>query len=88
MNNTIIVQLFDHTDGTVRDLQLDLEISAIELFTALNSACGWGCDVQDNSVCYLSAENPIALLRGSASLRELGLRDGSIIHYTKRGEDA
>lgn len=87
MKDRIIVQLIDHTNGSQRDLSLDANISAYELFAGLNSALGWGCDVTDNSVCYLAAENPVALLRGSASLRELGLRDGSTLHYTGRGKD-
>ncbi len=86
MKDRIIVQLIDHTDNSSRDLSLDLNISAYELFVGLNTAFGWGCDAADNSVCYLASENPIALLRGSASLRELGLRDGSTLHYTGRGK--
>jgi uncharacterized ubiquitin-like protein YukD len=30
--------------------------------------------------CYLTAENPIALLRGNSKLSEYGLHDGSRIY--------
>ncbi len=32
---------------------------------------------------YLKAERPIALLRGERTLREYGIRDGSVINITR-----
>ena len=65
------------------DLDIPLDISAYELTQALNSAYQLGIDVSDIKKCYLKAENPIALLRGSQSLLDFGIRDGSIIIYSE-----
>ena len=42
-----------------------------------------GIRTEDLGQCYLSCENPVALLRGRRTLREIGLRDGSIVHFTR-----
>ena len=46
----------------------------------LNEGFDLGLDVSDLSRCFLRAENPIALLRGTRTLEEFGLRDGTVIH--------
>lgn len=83
MKNRVIVTLKDHRSGDIQDIEVDLDITAHELFVGLNTAFGWGCSVQDSNDCYLTAENPIALLRGSSLLRNFGLRDGTIIHFKR-----
>lgn len=65
------------------DLEVPLEITANELVAALNSAYDLGIDMTDIKNCYLKAENPIAFLRGNKTLRESGIRNGSIINYTE-----
>lgn len=65
------------------DLEVPLNISANELVLALNTAYDLGVDTTDIKNCYLKAENPIALLRGNKTLREFGIRNGSIVHYTE-----
>lgn len=69
--------------NTSVDLEVPLEISANELVTALNTAYDLGIDTTDIKNCYLKAEKPIALLRGNKTLREFGIRSGSIINYTE-----
>lgn len=69
--------------NTLVDLEVPLEISANELVTALNTAYELGIDMTDIKNCYLKAEKPIALLRGNKTLREFGIRSGSIINYTE-----
>lgn len=69
--------------NTSVDLEVPLEISANELVTALNTAYDLGIDMTDIKNCYLKAEKPIALLRGNKTLREFGIRSGSIINYTE-----
>lgn len=69
--------------GITVDLEVPLDISANELVLALNAAYELGIDTTDIKNCYLKAENPIALLRGNRTLREFGIRSGSIVHYTE-----
>ena len=83
MRNKIVVLLKDHRNNTERDIEVDLEITAYELFAGLNSAYGWNCNLQDSNECYLVAENPIVLLRGGAPLKSFGLRDGSVVHFIR-----
>ena len=65
------------------DLDIPLDISAYELTQAINSTYQLGINVSDVKKCYLKAEKPIALLRGSQSLKNFGIRDGSIIIYSE-----
>lgn len=83
MDNKVIVTLYEHYNNRRTDLELDLEITALELFNGLNEAFGWGSNPSDISDSYLAAENPIALLKGNKKLKEFGLRNGSIIHYVR-----
>lgn len=69
--------------NTSVDLEVPLDISANELVTALNTAYEIGIDTTDIKNCYLKAEKPVALLRGNRTLREFGIRNGSIINYTE-----
>ena len=81
MENTVQVLLIDHHSNRRIYLELELSMTAFELFTGLNNALGWGVDLQNSRSCYLSCENPTALLRGSHTLQEFGLRDGSTLQY-------
>lgn len=65
------------------DLDIPLNISAYELTQALNSIYHLGIDISDIKKCYLKAENPLVLLRGSQSLADFGIRDGSTIIYSE-----
>ena len=83
MDNKAVVTLIDHKNNKKTDLELDLEISALELFNGLNEAFQWGIDASDIETSYLAMENPIALLRGNKTLGEFGVRNGSVIHYIR-----
>lgn len=84
MKRETAVIIFHYTRGQIReDLEIPLDISANDLVFALNSAYDLGIDVTDIKNCFLKAENPIALLKGNRTLREFGLRNGSIINYTE-----
>lgn len=63
------------------DIEIPLDITARELVIGLNAAYELGIDTTDAKVCYLKAENPIALLRGNKLLSEYGLRNGSAIYF-------
>jgi len=79
-NNAIVTINFTKT-GQSRDLEIPLDISASELCSALYEKylpgqCG------DMQQYYLRTERPIALLRGERTLREYGIRDGTVINIT------
>ena len=63
------------------DIEIPLDITARELVIGLNAAYELGINTTDAKVCYLKAENPIALLRGNKLLSEYGLRNGSTIYF-------
>ena len=65
------------------DMEVPLEITANELVLALNTAYDLGIDTTDIKNCYLKSENPIALLRGNKTLKEFGIRNGSIVNFTE-----
>lgn len=65
------------------DLEVPLEITANELVLALNTAYDLGIDTTDIKNCNLKSENPIALLRGNKTLKEFGIRNGSIVNFTE-----
>lgn len=65
------------------DLEIPLDISANDLVNALNQAYDLGIDTDDVSNCYLKAENPIALLKGNKELSKFGVRNGTVINFTK-----
>lgn len=65
------------------DLEIPLDISANDLVAALNTAFDLGIDTRDIKNCYFQAERPIALLKGNKSLAEFGVRNGTIIYFTR-----
>lgn len=65
------------------DLEILLDISANDLVAALNTAFDLGIDTGDIKNCYFQAERPIALLKGNKSLAEFGVRNGTIIYFTR-----
>ncbi len=69
--------------GICADIELPLNITANDLVTALNEGYGLGIDVSDIKNCYLKAERPIELLRGSKTLGEFGVRNGTIVIFSE-----
>lgn len=65
------------------DLEIPLDISANDLVAALNTAFDLDIDTGDIKNCYFQAERPIALLKGNKSLAEFGVRNGTIIYFTR-----
>ena len=81
MEDRVTVRFVDEIRKIDVDLEVPLDISANEFVTAINSAYDLGIDTDDMKVCYLKSEEPIVLLKGSRTLREFGVRTGSIIRY-------
>lgn len=65
------------------DIDIPLDITANDFVVALNSAFELGIDTLYIKNCYLKSENPIALLRGSQTLKDYGIRNGSIIIFSE-----
>ena len=81
MSNSAIVTVNFIRAGQSRDLEIPLDISASELCSALFQR--YLPELHgDMRQYYLKAERPIALLRGERTLREYGIRDGSVINIT------
>ena len=70
---TAIIIFHIHKEHRTVDLEVPLDL------TALNEAYGLGVDLSDINNCYLKAQNPIMLLKGNRTLKEFGVRNGTII---------
>ena len=79
---TIIMLFINHKNNSQIDIEAPLNITASELIYGLNSGLSLAMNTEDIYQCHLSAENPIILIRGNKTLEEIGLHDGSVIHYT------
>ncbi len=80
---SIIIRFINVKLNKEVDLDIPINMTANELVIALNEAYKLDIDTNDLNKCYLQAENPIALLRGNRTLEEFGLRNGSIVYYTR-----
>ncbi len=80
--NNVIITINLVKEGIKRDLDVPLDISANDLCEALFERYIPLAQNDMNSY-YLKAEKPIALLRGERTLRDYGIRDGSIINITR-----
>lgn len=69
------------------DLEVPLDISANDLVLALNDAYDLGIQTDNIKNNYFQAERPIALLKGTKTLAEFGVRNGTILHFTEGGEN-
>lgn len=80
--NSAVITVKIIKSGTSHDIEVPLDISASELCEAIFSTYlpEKGTDAQKY---YLKSERPVALLRGEKTLREYGIRDGSVINITK-----
>ncbi len=81
MDETIIVQFISHRKRVNVDLEIPLDITANELIDALNKAYDLEIDTDNMKECYLKAEDPLILLKGSRQLKDFGIRTGTILRY-------
>ncbi len=82
ISNRVTITVNLNNIGESHDLEIPLDISASELCTALfemylPESLG---DVQNY---FLKMERPIALIRGDRTLRDYGVRNGSVINITR-----
>ena len=81
LKDRVIARFFAPAKNISCDIELPLDITANDLIVGLNKAYDLGIDISDMQQCYMSCENPVALLRGKRLLGEFGIRDGSLITY-------
>lgn len=80
--DTAIITVHILSTGLSMDIEVPLDISAGELCEAVYRTF-FPEESDDIQHYYLKAERPIMLLRGSKTLREFGVRDGSVINITR-----
>lgn len=81
--DTAIVRFQNIKKHQLVDLEIPLDISADDLVYALNEAYSLGIKQGTASAGFLVCEQPTVLIRGKYSLRELGVRDGSLLRFTQ-----
>ena len=84
MDRSKAIVIFLRTKQNISvDLEIPLHITCRELIEGLIEAYGLGIDLTNERECFLTAENPIVLLRGEETLAECGIRNGSTILFTR-----
>ena len=83
MDNSVVIIFNILKKNKSFDLEIPIDITANDLVVALNTAYELGIDTSDQKKCYLKAENPFALLKGSKKLSEFGIRNGTVINFTE-----
>jgi hypothetical protein len=80
MEDRAVVILRVHDGDIETDIDIPLDITAQEFLTGINTAYDLGIDVANAKSCHVHTENPIALIRGSKTLLESGVRNGTVIN--------
>lgn len=80
----LVITFVDEEKNQHHDLEVPDEISADELIVALHTAYKMQGSTADPRNAYMRMEYPIGLIKGSNSLKELGMRNGSIVYSGKR----
>ena len=84
MNRETVTVVFQAPKRRINtDIELPLSITANDLVIALNDAYCLEIDTSDVKNCFLKAERPIALLRGNKTLKDLGVRNGTVIIFSE-----
>lgn len=76
MNNAILIVHLP--DGSVKDVEVPLDITASQLIDAL-----WqGLKLEGRKPVSLRTDNPVAYLRGSQKISEFGFHHGTSLSFT------
>lgn len=79
-----VILLFEwERTGQIIDIEVPLGITANELIYSLNQGMMLGINMEDISQCYLTTENPVALLKGDITLEEFGIHEGTKIIFNR-----
>lgn len=66
------------------DIEVPLNITAYDLFVALNEAFKLNYNIDVKEACYLCTESPITFLVGDRLLSDYGLRNGTVINILSK----
>lgn len=80
----VVITFIDEENSRSHDVIVPDWITADEFVSAMHQAYGISGKAADGQH-FMRMENPIALIRGGASLREMGMRDGAVVYSGKRG---
>lgn len=83
MKDKVILQFERKKTGESYDIEVPLSLTANELLVSLNKGLNLGINLTDVSECYLTTQNPIALLKGDITLEETGIHDGTRICFNR-----
>lgn len=83
MKEKVILQFEREKTKESFDIEVPLNITANELLQALNEGLHLQLDLTDMSQCYLTTENPIALLKGDVLLKEFNIHDGTKVCFNR-----
>lgn len=78
-----VITFYNYNENYEMELEVPLNITANDLFYALNESLKLEMDVEDVYNNYLVSENPIAFLKGNRTLEEFGIRNGTKIIYKR-----
>ena len=84
MNDTAIIDFINQKENQTMQIEVPLDITANELIFAMNQIFSLGFDMENIYDCYLTAENHIAFLKGTKTLGEFGIHDGSYVIFRER----
>ncbi len=80
----LIVEFHDLTRNRSYDLQLPEFLTGEELVVALTKAYDLPINVHDINQLYMRTENPIALIAGKKTLKEIGISNNTKIYMDPR----
>lgn len=80
----LVITFVDEEKNQHHDLEVPDEISADEFVNALQLVYKLHGSTVNPRDAYMRMEYPVGLIKGSHSLRELGMRNGSIVYSGKR----
>lgn len=81
-HETIAIIFQIHPRNETVELIVPVSITANDLISALNTGYNLGLSTGNSPDYYLTSDNPITLLKGNRKLRDFGLHNGTIIHFT------
>ncbi|MCR5617084.1 MAG: EsaB/YukD family protein [Clostridiales bacterium] len=83
MDEKAVVKFVNHTSGFEIDIEVPLDITAQDLFVALNRGLKLGVNENDRYNYFLKADKPLAFLSGTETLDKFGVRNGTVINFVR-----
>ena len=83
MDEKAVVKFVNHTAGFEVDVEVPLDITAQDLFIALNRGLKLGVNENDRYNYVLKADKPLACLSGTETLDKFGVRNGTVINFVR-----